>query len=311
MRENFLKDLPKGNFHLHLTGSLFPHEIRQLAEKTNIDLKEYEPLEKGYEPFENPTIWSIAKEITSTEIGLLESLKIISKREREDNVIYTEITINPFGMMRRGMHAKQLGCVLREAAEYGKELGIYLKFKFGVNRKDSPLSVEAVKDAFLNCPEELRCTVDLNGDELRYPTSSFVASFLDLHRHSIPTSIHAGEHPSSVTSLRDAMQAFPQRIAHAIAALESEELLHVFAQRNIKIEMAYTSNVRRKLLSAQGPLPYAKFLEYDITILPGTDDPAFFASSMSDEYSALMHAGVTHESLVLTNHRALAFVNLT
>ncbi len=107
-------ELRKGNFHLHVTGSLFPADLREIAESVGVDTAQYEPLEKQYSVFENPAIWSLAKEITSTEIGLFEALKKILQRERRDNVVYAEITINPLGMKRRGLTDQQIINVLCE-----------------------------------------------------------------------------------------------------------------------------------------------------------------------------------------------------
>ncbi len=102
-----LKLSKKTNFHLHLTGSLEPVELRYLSKITNTDISSYEPLE-SHLIFDDPIIWSAAKELTSNAKGLIEAIKIVLRKEAVDNVKYVELTINPFGMIRRGMSCQEI-----------------------------------------------------------------------------------------------------------------------------------------------------------------------------------------------------------
>lgn len=55
------------NYHLHLTGSLTPADIRELS-AAPADLSEFEPLEDHLE-FYDPAIWAAAKLVTSSATG--------------------------------------------------------------------------------------------------------------------------------------------------------------------------------------------------------------------------------------------------
>jgi adenosine deaminase len=305
------RQMRKGNFHLHLTGSLSPQDLRALAKVTGLNLTSYEPIEKHFESFEDPAIWSIAKDITSLPLGLSGALKAIQLREHRDNVVYVEITLNPFGMVRRGMTSYQIIEILKDASVFGANLGIKSKFKFGVNRKDGPGSVTTVKEVFLACPEELRCAIDLNGDERLFPTSVFVDVFKELSEQSIPTTVHAGEHIETVDSLEEALLMNPARIVHGIAALKDETLIETMADKGIAIEMALTSNIKRGIISDDSPLLYNLFKKYNLAVLPGTDDPAFFGNTMSDEFAKLLAKGLEMEEIGRMNDDALSFVALT
>jgi adenosine deaminase len=309
--KKFFSEMKKGNFHLHVTGSLFPADLREIAKLVGVEVAQYEPLEEQYAVFENPAVWSLAKEITSTEKGLSQALKKILERERKDNVIYAEVTINPFGMKRRGLTDRQIVKILCETDQIASEAGLKIVYKFGVNRKDGWESVLVVAESFLNCPEYLRCTVDLNGDERIFPTSDFVDAFRELSERGIPTSIHAGEYPEDSVSMRDALEAHPRRIAHGLASLHSEEMLTEMARRNIAVETATISNLQRGLLNTNKPLPIQRFREFGIVALPGTDDPAFFKNHISDEYLAMSSRGIGKEDIIRINSEALAVAGLT
>ena len=161
---NELKTLKKANFHLHLTGALTADDLRYLSKITKIDISLFEPLENKY-IFQNNTIWDIAKKIISTEKGLCEAIKLVLQREVDDNVIYVEITINPFGLIHRGMKIPSIINGIKLGCAFGETIGIKCKIKFGINRKDGIESVQAVNEVFNACPEDLRLCIDLNGNE--------------------------------------------------------------------------------------------------------------------------------------------------
>ena len=68
---NKIKLLKKANFHIHLTGSLTLVELRYLSKVTGIDISDYGPLENHFN-FHDPIIWTVAKRLTSNEVGLIE-----------------------------------------------------------------------------------------------------------------------------------------------------------------------------------------------------------------------------------------------
>lgn len=306
MNNNILfKSVKKANCHIHLTGSLQAKDIRFLAKAGSIDISAYEPLENHFE-FNNPTIWAIAKEITSTKIGLVEAIKIILKREAGDNVVYIEITINPVGMIKRGMTESDIVNGLREGALYGMQLGLMVKFKLGVNRKDGPKSVRIVKGVYNIIPDHLKVCIDLNGNEKQFNTDDFVEEFLQLKIDGIATSIHAGEYPEQINSLRSAIRARPNRIVHGIAAVEDRAVFKELLQEKITLEISPTSNIKTKAVNPSKHHPVKKLIECNkIPILLGNDDPAFFNNSMSMELSYLTSIGIDKNKVLELNKSAL------
>ena len=164
---NELKLLKKANFHLHLTGALTADDLRHLSTVTQTDISLFEPLENKY-IFHSNNIWDIIKKIISTKKSLCEAIKLVLQREANDNVIYTEITINPFGLVRRGMEIPSIVDEIKLGCAFGETIGIKCKIKFGVNRKDGIESISTVNEVFNACPEDLRLCIDLNGNERKY-----------------------------------------------------------------------------------------------------------------------------------------------
>lgn len=306
-----LKSKKKANLHLHLTGSLTASDLRYLADLTKTDLSEYEPLENHFQ-FADPAIWSAAKEVTSNPHGLKESIVRVLKKEAADNVMYVELTINTAGMVRRGMLPKEFADAVTEALEDMGSLGVIGKIKCGVNRKDGPESVSVVKSTYLALAEKYRVGIDLNGDERTFPTGPFVEEFRELAAEGMPTIIHAGEYPDLINSLQDALQTRPTRLAHAVAAEQDYATIQEILAQGVVVEVAPTSNIRTQAVSTVNSHPLIKFIEYGIPVVLGNDDPAFFGVSMTNEFNALIAAGVSEEDLLTINKRGIRmFESLT
>lgn len=303
MDEN-LKLHKKANFHLHLTGSLTPRDLRHLSKITGVDLSIYEPLEDHLQ-FMDPAIWAAAKEVTSRANGLTEAIKLVLKRETQDNVVYVELTINPPGMIRRGMTVQQIVSSIDEALRFGITIGITCKIKVGVNRKDGPDSVQMIKDVFLALDQKDRVCIDLNGDEKKFPTSTFIKEFSELASCGIPTSVHAGEHKGFGHSIIDALKMHPVRIAHAVVAIEDVAIIQKIIEQEIILEIAPLSNLKTGAVSNLKNHPVRKFLEYGISIVLGSDDPAFFETTMTSELEALILIGISEEKILEINRRSL------
>lgn len=291
------------NFHLHLTGSLSADDLRYVSRKIGYDISTYEPIEKHID-FESPNIWAASKELTSTEQGLLESVKLIVKKQRLQGVNYCELTMNPYGMVRRGLSPMAISQAVKYAAVYASRQGLSLRVKFGVNRKDDPSTVAIVKDVYDKTDSSIKIGIDLNGDERRYPTASFVREFRALKEQGIPTIIHAGEFMDQIESLEQALSANPSRLAHALASVKRDDLLEEITRKRIPIESAPTSSSAREAVKDLRRHPIKNMFLRGAILLIGTDDPVFFNSTVEDEYSLLKDMGLSQENVTRIYERA-------
>lgn len=302
------REIKKANCHLHITGALKASDLRYLAHISKVDISSYEPLEEKY-LFQDPTIWAIAKYLTSIPKGLSEAIKIILKREAEDNVVYVELTINPAGMIRRGISINEINEAIQEGFKYGESLGIKSMVKFGVNRKDGPDSVIDVKNTFNSMSNTLKICIDLNGDEKQFKTLDFVKSFKQLLAEGIPVSIHAGEYSNLSNSLEEAMMIGPSRLAHAIAITENENLFEKLIKTNVIIEVCPISNIKTGAVTDIKNHPVSKFIEHGIPIIFGSDDPAFFETNLSSELECLKDIGIVESKILELNEKVFEIVN--
>lgn len=298
-----LESLKKSNCHLHLTGALSPQVLRDVNSVIEGGGSNLLGLEDHID-FDNPHLWEAAKDTTSTKEGLLLSVAAVVEQELRDNVDYVELTLNPYGMVRRGMKIDDIVETLIVAQGYAEQNGMEICYKYGVNRKDGPESVDLVHDVYIASPDKIRFGIDLNGDELRFSTSDFIDAFRSVSAAGVPTTIHAGEAIGSEQSLKDALTADPVRIGHALAVVHDHRLLDLIRERNITVEVSMVSNIRRRLIASFMTHPIRRLIEQDVSIVFGSDDPAFFDNCMSDELKALGEAGFSDNSIADINDKA-------
>lgn len=302
-----IKDEKKANCHIHITGSLNPQDLRKIASKSGININNFEPLGDKV-MFYDPDIWAVAKEVTSTKIGLEEAIRIILERESKDKVTYLELTINPTGMMRRGLEVSELISALEVSSEYARSLGMVFKVKLGVNRKDGKESIQEVKKIFNQCPKNVVVAIDLNGDERYFPTEEFENGFLALSDEGIPTTVHAGEHFGLEKSLLSAIRMKPARIAHSLVAKDDYEILEKIKKEGIVLEVSPLSGMYTEAILNIKEYPFRKFLDYEIPLVFGSDDPAIFNKNLSDHLLALQGCGLKIEEIVKLNRKSFDYL---
>jgi len=297
----------KANCHIHITGALSVQDMRAIASVSNTNLKPFEPLENKMS-FYNYDVWAAAKEITSSKIGLEKSIEIILQREIRDNVSCIELTINPAGMIRRGLDANDFISVLLSSAKFAERANIKFKVKLGVNRKDGKGSISVVEQLFNSCPRDIVVAIDLNGDECKFPTEEFKEGFLRLRERGIPTTIHAGEHFGLSESLFAAIEMKPNRITHSLVATGDDEILKRIKESGIILEISPLSGLFTGALPRLEKYPIKKFIDYDIPMVFGSDDPAIFKRDLTDHLSSLLKCGLNIDKILELNELAFKYL---
>jgi len=76
----------------------------------------------------------------------------------------------------------------------------------------------------------------------------------------------------------------PQRIGHGIRAVEDPELLDELVRRRLPLEVSPTSNVRLGNADSYDAHPLATLYSRGVPLSINTDDPAFFGTTLVEEY---------------------------
>jgi adenosine deaminase len=299
--------MPKVELHTHFGGSIPDETIDFLAEKYGVELgtKERHPTENGG--------------AYSSLIGFLDSyrMRCTCLREEEDferacidiltdlkaqNVRYAEIIIAPSAFRVNGTNAETIMVGIASGLKKvraGNKLGdapgngFDARFIFDIGRQFGVEQArQTVREAVENQSRGI-IAIGLGGDEIHYSPELFTEQFASAKKQGLHRVAHAGE-ASGAHSIWGALRSLgAERIGHGVAARGNEPLIEHMRIHQIPIEMCPTSNIKTGAVRSYSDHPLPEFLRRGLLVTLGSDDPAMFGSTITNEYL------VCHEKLGL------------
>lgn len=296
------------DLHLHLDGSLNPGNMSHMAQMSGISLpttdeKEIkkllmvEPdctnLSEYLEKFELPL------RVLQTEECLRYAVYELLRDLHDEGLCYAEIRFAPQLHTARGMSQES---AVREAIDglrcgiedFGVRAQLILCCMRGDKNYSDNLETIRVAERFLG---QGVCAVDLAGNEAAYPTESFADIFDEARKRRIPVIIHAGE-AAGPDSICKALELGAVRIGHGIHAIEDEQLMHILRERNIFLEMCYSSNLQTRTVDKAEDYPIRQFIQEGIKVTVNTDNITVSNTTLRREYHLLQKQfDLTEEAL--------------
>jgi aminodeoxyfutalosine deaminase len=312
----FLRQLPKGELHLHLEGMLAPQRVQSLAKKYSVSLEADELASRynlrGFTQFLELYKWATSFLREPGDYAQLAQDAAIALHEQ--GVVYAEITLSVGVMLLRKQNVAANFHALKEVFQRNAQSGAgpQVQFIFDAVRQFGPAPAMEVARSAAELKNEGVVAFGLGGDELSLPLSQFRSAYKFAAEHGLHLLAHAGETggPEQIQDAVDILHA--ERIGHGIAAIRSSSLMNTLANRKIPLEICPTSNLRTNALSIQlssahsklahHPLP--RFFRHGIPVTISTDDPAMFNTTLLEEYSAALQMGLSLDDLLTMNRTA-------
>jgi adenosine deaminase len=141
--------------------------------------------------------------------------------------------------------------------------------------------------------------LDLAGDEANWPAHQFKDHFARARAAGLKLTAHAGEF-AGADSVRDTIETLaPDRIGHAVHAVDDPEVMELIADKEITIESCPTSNYYTCSVPSFKAHPLPVFLENGLSVSLSADDPTLFSGIPTrHEYELAEHEmGITAENL--------------
>jgi len=123
----------------------------------------------------------------------------------------------------------------------------------------------------------------IGGDEVRGPAEWFRDVFAFARDGGLRLVCHAGE-TAGPESVAAALDIGAERIGHGIAAANDPALMARLREANVPLEVCISSNVCTGAVASLEAHPVRTLYDAGVPITIHTDDPAFFRTSLEQEY---------------------------
>jgi adenosine deaminase len=137
----------------------------------------------------------------------------------------------------------------------------------------------------------------LTGNERMFGARDFKEAFRIARSEGLRTTAHTGEHLGAETIIESIEMLGLERVGHGVRAIESEPVVRQLASERIPLEICPSSNLALGLYPSIQKHPIAGLAEAGCRVVLGTDDPAFFSTDISGEYSLAAAAGISRDSI--------------
>ena len=286
------RTMPKIELHLHLEGGAPPAFIAGLAREKNIDIsgifdehgqyiyRDFDHFLKVYE--------AACTTLTGPEEFRRLTLAVLEESAR-NGVVYCETFLSPdfCGGGDLAAWREYLAAIEDAAQEAEHTMGITLRGIITCIRHFGPDQAKTAARCAVETHGDFITGFGMGGAEMMGRPADFAYSFDMAREAGMRLTCHAGEWggPDMVAdTLRDLRV---ERIGHGINAHTDDALVDRIAEQGLVLEVCPGSNVFLNAVPSWGRHPIRKLRDRGVKVTVSTDDPPFFATTMTDEFDML------------------------
>lgn len=313
------------DLHLHLDGSLTPHDFILLAQNQKLDnlssalsdIKEKMIVSQNCQNLnEYLSAFKLPLSVLQTEDSIAFAVASLLKRLQEQDIWYAEIRFAPQLHTTKGCSQYEITLsavnALKQSLASLKSIkaNLILCCMRGKNNLKENLETVEIAKAFL---EQGVAALDLAGAEGLYPTSDFQPVFHRACQLGVPYTIHAGE-ASGSDSVWNALQMGASRIGHGVQSIKDKKLMKFLADKQIPLELCFTSNCQTKAIPSPKDFPLPIFLKNHICATVNTDNMTVSDTNLKTEFMKLQNCfKLTQEQIQQLHKNAIqaAFLSNT
>jgi adenosine deaminase len=222
---------------------------------------------------------------------------------------YAEIRFSPLFMAEPyRLDPFSVTAVVCEAwQEAGRRPGFSSTLTVILSRTYGPDACQVELEAALRFAGRGVTGLDLAGDEARQPAGLFREHFSKARQAGLHLTAHAGEFAGAASVWETLHQLEPERLGHAVHAVDDPRLMEELARRGTAVECCPTSNLLTAAVPSLAAHPLPAFLQAGICATLNTDDPALFSGiTLEHEYAlAAREMGLSQADLIRVQENSL------
>ena len=293
--EQWIRDLPKVELHLHIEGTLEPELMFDLAQRNGLSLRysDSEALKRAYNFQDLQSFLDLYYEgsrVLLQERDFFDLTWVYLRRAVEENVRHVELFFDPQAHMNRGVDFHTVISGIHSALEKARtELHLSSKLIPCFLRDLTPDSAGQTLDMILAYRDWV-WAVGLDSSEKGRPPELFEDVFARARAEGLLTVAHAGEEgpPEYIWQALERLKV--ARIDHGIRCLEDESLVEHLAHTQIPLTVCPLSNVKLKVFQSLDQHNVKVLLQRGLCVSIHSDDPSYFGGYITDNYLAVQRA---------------------
>jgi adenosine deaminase len=281
--------LPKANLHLHLTGSMRPATLAELAARYGVPVPPPLDLTASHAWPAFQQRYDAARAAIRTADDIARVVAEAAADNAADGAGWLELQVDPTSYARRlgGLEAV-VEAVLAGAS--GRPVGVVLAASWGrppeVAQRVAALAVRYAGSGVVG--------FGLSNDERLGRVADFVSAFRIAAGAGLVAAPHAGFYEPA-WHVRDCVTLLgAARIGHGLTACADPETLALLAERGVTLEVCPTSYPP---LGVFADLPIPALLAAGVPVALGSDDPLLFDEGLVTQYEIARRIGCTDEQL--------------
>lgn len=289
----FLVRMPKVELHVHLEGSIRPSTLLDLARRNGVELpadnlaglREWFRF-RDFEHFVDIYL-TVSRCLCAPEDFHRLALDFLAEQARQ-NIVYTEAHLTIQTHVLNGLDGEAIAQALEEArAEGRRRFGVELRWIPDIVRNVGAEAADITLEWALAHRDRGVVAMGLSGIEKDYPNEPYREHFAEAERQGLHRVAHAGEHagPESIRSSLEIARA--ERIGHGVRAVEDPALVDELAAAGVPLEVCPTSNICLGVYPSLAEHSFDRLYRAGAAVSVNSDDPPFFSTTLSGEYSAL------------------------
>ncbi|MBW1695877.1 MAG: adenosine deaminase [Deltaproteobacteria bacterium] len=303
--QEFIRNIPKAELHLHLEGTLEPELMFEFASRNNVPIP-YRSVEELRQAYRFSDLHSFLKIYYQATAVLLREQdfydltwaylsKIYSQKVR-----HAEVFFDPQAHTSRGISFETVISGIHRALSDGKEiLNISSRLIMCFLRH---LPAEAAMETLQQALpfKEWICAVGLDSDELGNPPEKFGTVFDEARKEGFLTVAHAGEEgpPAFIRQAVERLRV--KRIDHGVRCMEDVQLVEELRAKQIPLTVCPLSNVKLRVFRDITAHIIKQMMDASLCVTVNSDDPAYFGGYIAENYMAVQQAFHLSESDIYT-----------